>query len=143
MAEAVATLIDRASEQRTNAPRQAQVNARIDARLKEEGDAGLAAAGYTPTQAVRSLWELASRHRDDPAAIRSALDPTDGSVTPDELAERQRRLDALRRGLGLLESFYERQGIAGVTDPLRQQYSDDEYYELLREEHFREKGYLL
>ena len=33
----------------------AQVNAHIDADLKKAGDAGLAEAGYTPTQAIGAL----------------------------------------------------------------------------------------
>ena len=50
-----------------------QMNTRIDRRLKQSGDEALRHAGFTPSQAVRHLWEFASRHRHDPAAIRSVL----------------------------------------------------------------------
>ena len=60
MAQSAATLLEGPAEA-APAQRQSQVNARIDAKLKATGDAGLAAAGYTPTQAVRALWALATR----------------------------------------------------------------------------------
>lgn len=45
-----------------------QVNVRIDANMKTAGDAALAAAGITPTQAVRMLWSLAVCYQDGPKA---------------------------------------------------------------------------
>ena len=62
MAQSTVALLEDSAEA-APAQRQSQVNARIDATLKATGDAGLAAAGYTPTQAVRALWALASRSR--------------------------------------------------------------------------------
>lgn len=38
-----------------------QMNIRIDDAVKREGDAVLARCGFTPSQAVRSLWEYAVR----------------------------------------------------------------------------------
>ncbi|SCH80791.1 addiction module antitoxin%2C RelB/DinJ family [uncultured Collinsella sp.] len=35
-----------------------QMNIRMDAALKESGNAALARLGYTPSQAVRALWEV-------------------------------------------------------------------------------------
>lgn len=52
---------------------QSRVNARIDANLKTAGDAALAAAGLTPTQAVRMLWSLAVRYQDEPEKLRAML----------------------------------------------------------------------
>ena len=39
-----------------------QINTRVPAELKEQGDLALARAGYTPAQAVRALWEYAVVH---------------------------------------------------------------------------------
>ena len=46
-----------------------QINARIDPGLKAGGDAGLEAAGYTTTQAIRALWKPASRLRGKPERL--------------------------------------------------------------------------
>lgn len=50
-----------------------QMNIRIDRTLKREGDAALAAAGYTPSQAVRALWVLAVDMRQRPKELESLL----------------------------------------------------------------------
>ena len=50
-----------------------QVNTRVDRTLKREGDAALAAAGYTPSQAVRANWELAVKLRKNPEKLRALL----------------------------------------------------------------------
>lgn len=59
-----------------------QMNTRIDRTLKREGDAALAAAGYTPSQAVRALWEIAVKLRKSPEKLRTLLSgPASNSVT--------------------------------------------------------------
>lgn len=123
-------------------PAQSQVNARIDADLKATGDAALAAAGLTPTQAVRMLWSLAVRYQGEPEKLRAALDPDATEPTPDELAERQHKVKAYHACLSQWQNVRIVLGITG-TDPDREGLSDREYTDLLREEHFREKGYLL
>ncbi len=55
-----------------------QMNVRLDRSLKREGDAALAEAGYTPSQAVRAVWELAVRLRNQPGRLRKLLE----KVTP-------------------------------------------------------------
>ena len=57
-------------------------------RLEGDGDAALAAAGLTPTQAVRMLWSLAVRYQGEPEKLRAALDPDSAKASADELAER-------------------------------------------------------
>ncbi len=121
---------------------QSQVNARIDADLKATGDAALAAAGLTPTQAVRMLWSLAVRYQGEPEKLRAALDPDSAKASADELAERRRKAEAYHSCLSQGQSVRAVLGITGV-DPGRKGLSDREYTDLLREEHFREKGYLL
>lgn len=123
-------------------PAQSQVNARIDADLKATGDAALAAAGFTPTQAVRMLWSLAVRYQGEPEKLRAALDPDAAEPTLDELAERQRKAVTYHACLSQWQNVRILLGITG-TDPDWEGLSDREYTDLLREEHFREKGYLL
>lgn len=137
MAQSTATLLEGSAEA-APAQRQSQVNARIDAKLKATGDAGLAAAGYTPTQAVRALWALATRFKNEPVKIRVALDP-DGDVTPDDLAERNRRLAALRRGAGLVDNLCEQYGLPGTSRKLAA-LPYRELRDALMDEHFAEKG---
>lgn len=137
MAQSVATVMGEAGET-ASAQRQSQINARIDAQLKTTGDAGLAAAGYTPTQAVRALWALATRFKNEPAKIRVALDP-DGDVTPDGLAERKRRLEAAQRGAGLVDSLCKQYGLPGSSSDLAS-LPYRELRDVLMEGHFAEKG---
>lgn len=61
-----------------------QMNTRISAELKERGDAVLAHAGVSASQAVRQLWEFMATYGELPAlelggtAARSAEDPATG-----------------------------------------------------------------
>lgn len=60
----------------------AQINARIDADVKAAGDAAFAYAGYTPTQAIRALWEFGARNLHDPKKLRSFLDQLENDRSP-------------------------------------------------------------
>ena len=51
----------------------AQMNTRIDAEVKERGDAVLAQAGYSSSQAVRAIWSFAASHAHEPLAVRQFL----------------------------------------------------------------------
>ena len=51
-----------------------QMNTRIDQSLKQLGDEALLRAGYTPSQAVRKLWQFAVENAQNPRAIRDALE---------------------------------------------------------------------
>lgn len=53
-----------------------QMNTRIERSLKERGDAALAHAGYSPSSAVRKLWEKAAGYAQDARAIRELLEPS-------------------------------------------------------------------
>ncbi len=52
-----------------------QINARIDAQQKAAGDAALAAAGISPSEAVRALWDLAVRYSHEPGKLAAVLFP--------------------------------------------------------------------
>ena len=85
----------------------AQVNARIDPEVKRRGDEGLAAAGLTPTQAVRALWSLAASCVDEPQRLRAALLPEEAEAERLEReAERQRRLGLAQEGATLMRNAY-------------------------------------
>ncbi|RNL48979.1 translation repressor RelB [Paraeggerthella hongkongensis] len=78
-----------------------QMNLRIEAQIKERGDAALAEAGYTPSQAVRVIWAFAAEHANDPHAIKGLLRQAEAErgLECDERIEAKRR--ALECGLGL------------------------------------------
>ena len=73
----------------------AQINARIDASVKEAGDRALSQIGYTPTKAIRRLWEFAGAHLHDSSALRDLFtllesndDPSDAQAQAALLEER-------------------------------------------------------
>lgn len=72
-----------------------QMNLRIDAQVKERGDAALAEAGYTPSQAVRAIWTFAAEHAHDPHAIKGLLRQAEAERDPG----REERIEAKRRAL--------------------------------------------
>ena len=55
-----------------------QMNTRIEQDLKQRGDAVLAEAGFSPSEAVRALWKFAVAHEREPKAV-TAPSP---SMTP-------------------------------------------------------------
>lgn len=68
--------------------RQTQMNTRIDARLKEAGDAVLARLGYTPSAAVRGLWRFVVDHQDDASAVHAVIAPDAASALSDAATQR-------------------------------------------------------
>lgn len=68
--------------------RQTQMNTRIDATLKEAGDAVLARLGYSPSAAVRGLWQFVVDHQDDAASVRKVIEPGVASALSDESARK-------------------------------------------------------
>ncbi len=82
----------------------AQINARIDPQLKSKGDAALASAGFTPTQAVRFLWEFASLHASSPEDIVSFLRPGQkGIAAKNRAAQKEELLRIAEEKAGLFE----------------------------------------
>ena len=76
--------------------RQTQMNTRIDATLKEAGDAVLARLGYTPSAAVRGLWRFVVAHQDDAAAVREVIEPVAAPALSDEVARKVSAISGLR-----------------------------------------------
>ena len=77
-----------------------QMNTRLDAALKCEGDAVLAELGFTPSQAVRGLWRYIIRYRSDPRRIDQVL--SGGENAAEDAAA---RLQALERGRSICQGF--------------------------------------
>ena len=76
--------------------RQTQMNTRIDATLKEAGDAVLARLGYSPSAAVRGLWQFVVDHQDDAASVREIIEPGAASALSDESARKASSITSLR-----------------------------------------------
>lgn len=76
--------------------RQTQMNTRIDASLKEAGDAVLARLGYSPSAAVRGLWQFVVDHQDDVLSVREVLEPDTASLLSDEAARKASAIADLR-----------------------------------------------
>lgn len=109
----------------TEHPKTAQMNFRLDPETKEKGDAALAEAGYTPSEAARSLWEVAASGRYRPELIRSFLSgtiaveydstarvkgATEEAFVPSEKA--QARLQLLHAGQNREQEFSQKLGLA-------------------------------
>lgn len=73
-----------------------QFNTRIDGALKEAGDKVFALLGYTPSQAVRALWEYAVTHRDQPDKVGAILTDSSDDIPAAEAI--QAKLAALSAG---------------------------------------------
>ena len=76
--------------------RQTQMNTRIDASLKEAGDAVLARLGYSPSAAVRGLWQFVVDHQDDATSVREVIEPGAATVLSDEAARKASAIAGLR-----------------------------------------------
>lgn len=90
--------------------RQTQMNARIDAALKEAGDTVLGNLGYTPSMAVRGFWRFIVNHQDDAAAVREIIEP---AVATELSAEAARKMSATSRLRSLYEQTAAELGIDG------------------------------
>lgn len=125
--------------QAEHAPASAQMNVRINAALKEQGDAVLARNGITPSQAVRSLWAYLATHDDLPEYLKEQQErPSD--------EERARRLAAVDRASGLAWKLAEESGL--LPKGSAQRYRDwsgveqnpAEYWQRVKEEAWDEKA---
>lgn len=96
----------------------AQVNARIDKRLKDRGDAAFARAGLTSSEAIRNLYEFAADHSDHLEEIRSLLGKENQEDRAALTAEKERRLKAFHEGIALARRFAEEYGLEHAHDSI-------------------------
>lgn len=115
-----------------------QMNLRIDPTLKREGDEALAQAGYTPTQAVRALWDFAARHRNRPSEIREALSFGEANPSEEELDEEvKRKLEIVEYGANIGRNFLKSMGL--TDDQIDRMPVNDTPYAELREQSLIER----
>ena len=112
-----------------------QMNTRIDDDVKAQGDAAFAAAGYTPSQVVQTVWRLAAADATFPQtlfAMAGAVNQTAEQTLKDALSE-----EALR-GANIVNGFYRKFGI-----PLPTEKEDLDYKSMrdeARAERWKERG---
>ena len=107
-----------------------QINTRVPAELKKQGDLALARAGFTPAQAVRALWEYAAAHIHEPQAIRKAIQEEQAESENPEMQERLRKFE---EGEAIFKNLYKQLGI----DPSKTLPQLD--YKELRELYYEER----
>lgn len=111
-----------------------QLNARMNRSLKQSGDEALALIGLSPTQAVRALWEKASRRGEDLEEVATLLCGRKGHAT----RESPYADEVLAAGRAIMDEAYRELGIdPGVKFDLP---SDSELLEEALYERMIEKG---
>ncbi len=85
-----------------------QINVRIDEDLRVQGNLALKAAGYAPSQAIRTLWEFAERHRFEPEVIRKKLTELE---KPEEEEQEQQEDHPIYEGWRIVEDGLRALGI--------------------------------
>ena len=113
----------------------AQVNVRMDAALKQAGDAALEEAGLTPSAAVRALWRKASKRGQDLEEVaRLCTSVGTAANAPAPTAN-----EALARGPRIVE---EGMRALGISQLHVQEGSDAELLEAALLERYEERGLL-
>lgn len=115
-----------------------QMNTRISRALKESGDAALARAGYSPSQAVRKLWSFAASNTHNPRAIQNLLEAEDEEAQSEAEEERTRRRKISFEGANIVRKGYEKLGIKPSEFTMNASYDELREYALL--ERLRERG---
>lgn len=133
-----------------------QMNIRISADIKRAGDAAFARAGYTPSQVVRRIWELAAKHANEPEFVRGMLEG-DANLEKEHVAggtvgktlSKEQRIEAVNRGKSIVAEGMKK---LGLSDEAIADFKENgiglsryDYKELLEEaiwEHHMEEGQL-
>ena len=115
-----------------------QMNTRISRSLKERGDAALERAGYSPSQAIRKLWDYAANNAHNPRAIQTLFDAENEAEKREAEEERARRRETALRGANIVADAYDRLGIEPSDWTKNASYDEMSDYDLL--ERLRERG---
>lgn len=103
----------------------AQVNARIDPELKRSGDKGLAAAGISPTEGVRALYELASLYAKKPRKLIAALYPkAEEQAEKTAAGARARKLKLIDEGASIVADARAELGISASPSAIAPSFDD-------------------
>lgn len=124
-----------------HAPRQTQMNVRMSASLKADGDAALAQAGYTPSAAVRALWAFAASHAAAPQEIASLLESTESTAKEATDSRIAHRLALIAEGPRAIESYRHRFNANASAFLNEDETYDDLIFDALTER-MRERGTL-
>lgn len=106
-----------------------QMNVRLEDGLKRRGDAAFAAAGYTPTQVVRRIWERAAEVGDDPEALTALVNGSNAGESRDKAL-----LEESVATLGAVDALLERLGVTSADVP------GERDYDALRWRAYQEKA---
>lgn len=115
-----------------------QINARIGRTLKERGDAALERAGYSPSQAIRKLWDFAASNAHNPQAIQNLFGAENETTQAEAEKERARRREVVMESANIVADAYERLGITPSDWTTNASYEEMRDYALL--ERLRERG---
>lgn len=118
-------------------PRMAQMNVRIEADVKKQGDRAFERIGLTPSEVVRALWRYASGHAAEPEAMRQLMAELESGSTEYAEDEREQQRTLLEEGWALIDKFREEHGlVCTVPDDVDERMA---YYDQLREEAYWER----
>lgn len=118
-------------------PASVQMNVRMDAELKQRGDAALQSLGFSPTKAVRALWSLACGGSKELDELKRMLDL---GRSADSRADAAVDDAALREGWSLYGSALQQMGASGRACPTSLGPTDEELLEESLWERLEEKG---
>lgn len=111
----------------------AQVNVRMERKLKQRGDAALAEVGISPSDIVRALWnKVALRGAALDQVKRLLFSSDEVQVVPEDASP-------VREGWALADEFYQSMGYDLAQVPCTDQ-SWEELYKDAMDAHFARKG---
>lgn len=113
-----------------------QMNVRLETSLKTQGDAALAHAGYSPSQAARKLWALAAKLRHNPKLLQDILEGTiiqASPLHPDDLVEK--KLNSIKESDKLIEQLHQ------LLDSESTSFLNTASHETLREAMYENKAH--
>lgn len=116
-------------------PPMTQMNVRIDAELKKQGDRALERIGLSPSEAARALWEFAARHVNEPGKLQHIIEELEGGN--EELNPPENQNNA-QDGWKIMDEAYR---ALGITPKLLPEDVDERlaYYDELKEEAYWER----
>lgn len=118
-------------------PASVQMNVRIDAELKQRGDAALQSLGFSPTKAVRALWSLACGGSKELDELKRVLDLGRAVDSRTDTAVDD---SALWEGWSLYGSALQQVGASGRACPASPGLTDEGLLEESLWERLEEKG---
>lgn len=118
-------------------PASVQMNVRMDAELKQRGDAALQSLGFSPTKAVRALWSLACGGSQELDELKRMLDLGRAADSRADVAVDDA---ALREGWSLYGSALQQVSASGRACPASPGPTDEELLEESLWERLEEKG---